>query len=328
MVSGPLISILIPCFNAAPWIEEALRSAQAQSWPRTEIIVVDDGSTDESFTISRKFAASGCEVIRQERRGASAARNRALALAQGEYIQYLDADDFLAANKLQRQMETMRERGTEVLCFGSAVHFFDSPKTGEKHLHPAGIGADCAESAEFLAELWNENRMVQTGQWLTPRTLIEKAGPWNEQLSVDDDGEFFTRVILAAGRIVPEPKAWTYYRKFRRGPNLSAAAHRNRSGRLSAMRAALLKSAHLLSRRDDEPARRAVSRIVTREIIASHPAWPELVADGVDFLQARDLPFDEAPEGSPWFLRLSRRLGWKTARRLQWHYRRWRSAAV
>src|SRR5437016_5128593 len=96
------VSILIPCFNAERWIGQCIESALAQTWSEKEIIVLDDGSTDGSLDQIRKFDG----VIRWEtsrNRGSSAARNRLLELASGEWLQYLDADDCLLAEHVARQ---------------------------------------------------------------------------------------------------------------------------------------------------------------------------------------------------------------------------------
>src|SRR5580692_7261445 len=102
-----LVSILIPCFNAEKWVAQAIESALAQTWPKKEVFVVDDGSTDASLEIIRHFDGR----VRWEtgpNRGGGAARNRLLQLAGGEWLQYLDADDFLLPQKLERQSEFAR----------------------------------------------------------------------------------------------------------------------------------------------------------------------------------------------------------------------------
>src|SRR2546425_6261438 len=103
----PLVSILIPAYNAEPWIADTIRSALAQTWPRKEIIVVDDGSRDQTLSIARQFASKNVSVVTQENQGASAARNRALALSQGKFIQWLDADDLIAPDKIAKQVEAL-----------------------------------------------------------------------------------------------------------------------------------------------------------------------------------------------------------------------------
>src|SRR5436309_10735842 len=89
----PLVSILIPAYNAERWIADTVRSALAQTWPRREIIIVDDGSRDQTLQVAQQFASKNVSVVAQENQGASAARNKAFELCQGDYIQWLDADD-------------------------------------------------------------------------------------------------------------------------------------------------------------------------------------------------------------------------------------------
>src|SRR5258708_4364352 len=99
----PLVSILIPAYNAQKWIVATIESAIAQTWGRKEIIIVDDGSTDQTLAVARRFASKDILVVTQKNQGASAARNHAFSLSQGDYIQWLDADDLLSANKIAKQ---------------------------------------------------------------------------------------------------------------------------------------------------------------------------------------------------------------------------------
>src|SRR5204863_4901901 len=102
---APLVSVLISAYNVAAWVPKCLESVLAQDWPRIEIVVVDDGSRDGTLVAARRFESKRVKVVTQENRGAAAARNQALSLAQGDYIQWLDADDLLASNKISRQLE-------------------------------------------------------------------------------------------------------------------------------------------------------------------------------------------------------------------------------
>src|SRR5438477_8120607 len=107
----PLVSILIPAYNAERWIADTIRSALGQTWLRKEIIVVDDGSRDRTLSIAQRFSSKSVSVVTQENQGASAARNRALALSQGESIQWLDADDLLAPDKIAKQVDALDHYG-------------------------------------------------------------------------------------------------------------------------------------------------------------------------------------------------------------------------
>src|SRR4029078_12423266 len=90
-----LVSILIPAYNSEEWIADSLESALAQSWPNKEIIVVDDGSTDRTLDVVTRFDSKLVKVATQPNQGAAAARNKAFSLSNGDYIQWLDADDLL-----------------------------------------------------------------------------------------------------------------------------------------------------------------------------------------------------------------------------------------
>ena len=101
----PLVSILIPAYNAQEFLAATVTSALGQTWARKEVIIVNDGSRDETLNVARKFESPSVKVITHENQGAAATRNKALSLAQGEFIQWLDADDLLGSNKIACQME-------------------------------------------------------------------------------------------------------------------------------------------------------------------------------------------------------------------------------
>ena len=102
----PLVSTIIPCFNRAEVVGDAIESALTQDWQNHEIIVVDDGSTDETADICQRFGTS-IVFVKQENRGVSGARNRGLYLAKGEFVAFLDSDDMWLPGKLSAQMECL-----------------------------------------------------------------------------------------------------------------------------------------------------------------------------------------------------------------------------
>lgn len=105
MSSNPLVTVIIPCFNAAPTIAMALASVRAQTYRPIEIIAVDDKSRDDTIAVLRRLAQDDLRIIEcAENGGAAAARNRAIAVANGTYLAFLDADDSWAEDKLTRQI--------------------------------------------------------------------------------------------------------------------------------------------------------------------------------------------------------------------------------
>jgi glycosyltransferase involved in cell wall biosynthesis len=204
----PLVSILIPAYNSEAWIADTLRSAIGQSWQRKEIIVVDDGSSDRTAEVARRFASAGVAVVSVPNQGAAAARNHALKLSQGDYIQWLDADDLLAPDKIERQLAALKEGDSKRLLLSSPWAYFNY-RTNRARFVPTSLWHDLAP-VEWLLRKMSENLHMQTGTWLTSRELADAAGPWDTRLMSDDDGEYYCRILLASEgtRFVPESKVF------------------------------------------------------------------------------------------------------------------------
>lgn len=208
----PLVSILIPAYNAEPWVADTIRSAMAQTWPRIEIIVVDDGSTDQTFAIAKQFEAEGVRVVQQKNQGASAARNHAFGLSRGDYIQWLDADDLLAPDKIALQMDMVRQGvGKRTLLSCPWGRFMYRPHRAD--FVPTSLWRDLSP-VEWLVLKMDQNIYMQTATWLVSRELTEAAGPWDTRILGDDDGEYFCRVLLASDGVHFVPEAKVFYRAF------------------------------------------------------------------------------------------------------------------
>jgi glycosyltransferase involved in cell wall biosynthesis len=206
----PLVSILVPAYNAEEWIAQSIRSAIAQTWPRKEIIIVDDGSSDRTADVARQFASKELVVISIENRGAAAARNHALKLSQGDYIQWLDADDLLAPDKVQRQLAEIRESCDRWTLLSSSWAYFNYRIRGARFL-PTSLWQDLS-AIEWLLRKMGGNLHMQTATWLTSRELADKAGTWDTRLLSDDDGEYFCRVLLASRGTLFVRDARVFYR--------------------------------------------------------------------------------------------------------------------
>jgi len=204
----PLVSILIPAYNAEEWIADTIRSAVSQTWPRKEIIVVDDGSTDQTAAVASRFASNELKVVTLKNQGAAAARNHALQLSQGDFIQWLDADDLLAPDKIERQIAALGEVEDKRVLLSSPWAYFNYRPERARFV-PTSLWHDLSP-VEWLLRKMGENLHMQTATWLTSRKLAEAAGPWDTRLISDDDGEYYCRVLLASKgtRFVPEAKVF------------------------------------------------------------------------------------------------------------------------
>lgn len=185
-----LVSILIPCFNAEKWIGQAVDSALSQTWSDKEIIVVDDGSTDGSVDVIRRFEGR----LRWEtgpNRGGNAARNRLLELAKGEWLQYLDADDYLLPEKVERQVEFVGRHPEADVVY--------SPTLCEKIIdgRTVLVNEPLADTRDpwVLLALW---QLPQTGGPLWKRDALERVGGWRLGQICCQEHELYFR-LLAAG---------------------------------------------------------------------------------------------------------------------------------
>jgi glycosyltransferase involved in cell wall biosynthesis len=205
------VSILIPAFNADKWIKQTIDSASQQTWENKEIIIVDDGSSDRTFEIAKKFASKSVKVLTQDNHGASSARNKALALANGDYIQWLDADDLLAPDKITEQMKVAKNGRSDPVLYSSphAVFYY---RTKRARFIPNSLWQDLAP-IDWLVINMSENLWMNPAGWLVSQRLTEKAGPWDERLSMDDDGEYFARIVAASERVKFIPAARCFYRQ-------------------------------------------------------------------------------------------------------------------
>src|SRR5262245_30125310 len=121
-MTEPLVSVIVPTMNGGPLLEETLASVARQTWRRREVIVVDDGSTDDT---PARLARHGTAitVVRQENRGPGAARNAGFRVARGDYLAFLDHDDLWAPAKLERQVDVARRNPASGLIACDGEHF-------------------------------------------------------------------------------------------------------------------------------------------------------------------------------------------------------------
>jgi glycosyltransferase involved in cell wall biosynthesis len=209
--NGPLVSVLIPAYNAEKTIADTLRSVLSQTWTRKEIIVVNDGSKDATLEVLREFEPYGVKVITQQNQGAAIARNKAFECSSGDYIQWLDADDLLAPEKIELQLaacDWLREK--RILLSGPWAQFLH--RQSHATLKVSGLWQSLSPT-EWLVRKLRDDLFMPLHGWLVSRELTEAAGPWDVRLvRNDDDGEYFCRVLLASEGVRFVPNATVYYR--------------------------------------------------------------------------------------------------------------------
>lgn len=171
----PLVSVIVPAYQAEAYLDEALKSVLAQDYDEYEVILVDDGSTDRTAEIA---AAHGVRVLRQSNRGPAAARNAGLAVARGELLAILDADDLWPPERLSRQVAYLREHSRDGLVMGMTEAFVTPGLQRPAHFPPI---ADAGPYPGHLCTM------------LVRREIFELIGPFDESLRLSEDLDWLAR---------------------------------------------------------------------------------------------------------------------------------------
>jgi glycosyltransferase involved in cell wall biosynthesis len=267
-----LVSILIPCYNAERWIAQAIESALAQTWPEKEVIVVDDGSTDGSLAIIRTFEGR----IRWEsgpNRGGNPTRNRLLELARGEWLQYLDADDYLLPDKLTQQVDFLgSQSGTDVL-YGHVT---------KEDWTPSGVSRDVQQIPEphdpwILLVRWY---LPQTGGPLWRKAALEAVGGWKPDQPCCQEHELYLRLLMAERRFDYCPLNGAVYRVWSKDTVCHRDERRVRQRRLEITR----RAEDFLRERGELTAARRQAVNQSRFQMA-RLAWPQDHAEAVQIVE-------------------------------------------
>jgi glycosyltransferase involved in cell wall biosynthesis len=311
----PLVSILIPAYNSERWIADTIASALEQTWPRKEIIIVDDGSTDRTLEVATRFASAAVSVHTQPNQGAAAARNKALSLCQGDYVQWLDADDLLAPEKLALQMQAAELAGDpRLLLAGSWAYFMFRPR---KAVWTPGPFSSDLTPLEWMLMKFECAAFLQTSTWLVSRELTEAAGPWDTRLTLDDDGEYFARVLLRSKRVELIPQARVFYRIS--GVQSLSYMGRNDAKLNSQFLSMRLQIEHLRAREDSERVRKACLKFLQDSLIYFYPERPDLL-EQARLLAAGVNGTLSAPQ-LPWkYSSIQKLFGWVAAKKTQREY--------
>lgn len=199
--SDPLVSVIIPLYNHAPYIRNCLHSVYRQTYPAVELIVIDDGSRDASAAVAERYLRR-CpypqRLLRQENRGTAPTINRGIDLSRGRYISVLNSDDRYHRERLATLVRRLEETGSR-LAF-SKIHHIDQngEPIGRRTLHPLYYQQALARSRFFPTrtfEFLRNNWAVSSGNLFFRRDLLEDTGPFTD-LAVAQDWDFILRAVL------------------------------------------------------------------------------------------------------------------------------------
>ena len=205
-MKNSLISILIPCYNAQKWLRQAIESGLNQTYPHKEVIVVDDGSTDNSLDIIRSF---GDRIIYETgiNRGGNMARNRLLELSSGEWLQYLDADDYLLPNKVAKQIQYLEENPDTDIIYSPSIFQYHTGEKVTQEILPIPQPHD----PWILLARWY---LPQTGSPLWRKQAIIDVGGWKINQPCCQEHELYLRLLIAQKNFQYYKEAASVYRQW------------------------------------------------------------------------------------------------------------------
>lgn len=202
------VAVVIPCYNAAQWIERTIRSVQAQGDVVDQVVVVDDGSTDDSLSILNRFADDGqITLISGSNKGGCHARNRGLREVSAPFVMFLDADDEIVGPILKNAVEGAVATAADIVFSQMEIRY---PNGDIEHKGPFGPPR---ESEREIFESWFDGDWVGTASVVWRTDFIRAMGGWDETLRVGQDGDVVMRALLSGARAARNEEGYgIYYR--------------------------------------------------------------------------------------------------------------------
>jgi GT2 family glycosyltransferase len=221
----PLVSILIPVYNGRRWLAAAVHSALAQTWDHTEVVVLDDGSTDGSGEVARAFGAQ-IRFASQPNGGQNISRNRLATLSSGDWLAYLDADDELARDAIERKM--VNADAADAVYGSMELRRYRGDAVASSQVFRA-VDYDDQLAAAFL---W---KYPNTSAFMFRKSAVIAAGGWNESIRSCTDYDLYFRLLLNGARVRPAADSLSVYRHWHAGQASVEDVFRQTTTRLQVM---------------------------------------------------------------------------------------------
>jgi glycosyltransferase involved in cell wall biosynthesis len=318
-MSSPLVSIIVSCYNGEQYIADTLNSLLNQTYPQLEIIVVNDGSTDNSETVIKSFADKRISYYYQSNKGQCAALNYGFSKSSGKYIKFYDADDILEPEVIKGQVAALQGMGDDCISFIEWRRFYNNtlPETIDLN-DPHTIRKDCVP-LEYIE--WKDHPpMFQCGLWLIPRELFNKTGLWDERLSLINDTEFFSRIFASVRYLKYSDKGYTFYRSSATGTSLSKDI--SRKGIRSAILSIDLTAKWFLSIANNEKIKKKIVKSYVMVMEWAYPNHKDLTKIVERRLKQYPKEYEIHTKSGKIYNLVMKLFGWKKAKLLSKYYNR------
>ncbi len=259
--TNPLVSILIPLYNAEEYIGDLLEWCLRQSYKNIEVVVVDDHSTDNSYSIAKRYESERVHVLTNPKKGAQSARNYAFENSKGRFVKFHDADDYCSDNIILKQVERMLKDGDDDTIVFSSLYLID--EYGNKNTKKAYNDKDYSNPIEYIYMSQKYISLCCPHRYLLNRQTVEKVGGWKEDVLICQDGLFFTKAAEKASKMLYVDNEFAVWRVF----NNNNKVHMKNTAKAKNLIHTLCEIANtLLMHRNDVEARNAASSYIGMHI--------------------------------------------------------------
>lgn len=308
-----MISILIPLYNAAPFVGRTVENCLGQSCKDIEVVIVDDHSTDNSLQIARRYESDRVRVLQNPHKGGNSARNHAFRESHGEYVKFLDADDYCSERMLERQLARLERDGTPMSVAFSPIRMWHED-TDEWLIPPHEIDHDYEPGINLLLDIWRGKGWRCPHCHLMHRRLVDRAGLWDETIKKNQDGEFFSRIYAAADKALAVPEEYAVWTQQKNGVHTKMSLRA-----VNSATDALEKIARLiLGCRDDEETRGMCNRYFGGFLYENYAKNPDMLSH-FEYV-ARQLGLKPALPQRKALKLLGSVMGWKMALRVMYRF--------
>ena len=203
-----MFSVIIPLYNKAPYVAKAIESVLGQTYRDFEVIVIDDGSTDQSLEVAKTFENKSITIISQPNSGVSTARNNGVKLAKHPYICFLDADDWWHPTFLE-EMKRLITDFPDAGIYGSGYYIV---KNGQERIAPIGVPQGFERGIIDYCEVYAKTLCmpIWTGAVIVPKNIFDEEGGFKSQLKLGEDFDLWIRIVLKHKAILVN-KPLAYY---------------------------------------------------------------------------------------------------------------------
>jgi glycosyltransferase involved in cell wall biosynthesis len=305
-----LISVIIPCYNAEIFISQTIDSVLNQVYSDWELIVVDDGSTDRSYSIVKAYTDERIKVFQQSNRGQGAASNFGLNFAQGEFVKFLDADDILNTDHLYHQYNRIKDHDGSIASCAWA-RFYNDDLLNVKFVSE-NVWCDLNSKDWILTSLSQRYSMLGVWLWLLPMKLLKKIGGWDERLTLNNDFEFSFRILTNVNFVYFCREAELYYRT----GHVSLSGSKSVRSYLNAYKSMELGCDYILNSFDSVLLRRLCANQFQEFLFSIYPSENVIIRNvesKIHQLGGSTISF----EGGPVLRLLSMFFGWKYAKKIK-----------